>query len=88
MIRAGGYLTPLVRHRLVEEYVGEGAGTVCEDMEIVVRLHRFVRDKLRDRRVAGRACQCCAGVEESSQVGLHLGRSGTPAGRHRIAHVA
>jgi len=29
VIRAGGYLTPLVRHRLVEEYVGEGAGTVC-----------------------------------------------------------
>ena len=52
VIRAGGYLTPLVRHRLVEEYVGEGAGTVCEDMEIVVRLHRFVRDKLRDRRIA------------------------------------
>ena len=52
VIRAGGYLTPLVQHRLVGEYVGDRAGTVCEDMEIVVRLHRFVRDKLRTRRVA------------------------------------
>lgn len=52
VIRAGGYLTPLVQHKLVEEYVGGRANTVCEDMEIVVRLHRFVRDKMRDRRIA------------------------------------
>jgi cellulose synthase/poly-beta-1,6-N-acetylglucosamine synthase-like glycosyltransferase len=52
VIRAGGYLTPFVRHRITREYVGEHLGTVCEDMEIVVRLHRFVRDKLHDRRIA------------------------------------
>jgi cellulose synthase/poly-beta-1,6-N-acetylglucosamine synthase-like glycosyltransferase len=52
VIRAGGYLTPLVQHRIVSEYVGGTAGTVCEDMEIVVRLHRFVRDKGRPRRIA------------------------------------
>jgi cellulose synthase/poly-beta-1,6-N-acetylglucosamine synthase-like glycosyltransferase len=52
VIRAGGYLTPLVQHRLVGEYVGGTAATVCEDMEIVVRLHRFVRDKGRPRRIA------------------------------------
>jgi cellulose synthase/poly-beta-1,6-N-acetylglucosamine synthase-like glycosyltransferase len=52
VIRAGGYLTPFVRHRLTEEYVGVRKGTVCEDMEIVVRLHRFLRDKLHDRRIA------------------------------------
>jgi len=52
VIRAGGYLTPFVRHRLVEEYVGGRVGTVCEDMEIVVRLHRYVRDKLHQRRIA------------------------------------
>ena len=52
VIRAGGYLTPLVQHRLVAEYVGGSAGTVCEDMEIIVRLHRFVRDKNRRRRIA------------------------------------
>lgn len=52
VIRAGGYLTPFVTHRIVEEYIGARAGTVCEDMEIIVRLHRFVRDKMRDKRVA------------------------------------
>ena len=52
VIRAGGYLTPFVRHRVTQEYVGTGVGTVCEDMEIVVRLHRYVRDKLQDRRIA------------------------------------
>jgi cellulose synthase/poly-beta-1,6-N-acetylglucosamine synthase-like glycosyltransferase len=52
VIRAGGYLTPFVRHRVVEEYVGGRLGTVCEDMEIVVRLHRYVRDKLHHRRIA------------------------------------
>ena len=26
LIRAGGYLTPFVRHRIVEEYVGLGDG--------------------------------------------------------------
>jgi cellulose synthase/poly-beta-1,6-N-acetylglucosamine synthase-like glycosyltransferase len=51
VIRAGGYLTPFLQHRLVDEYVGEQVGTVCEDMEIIVRLHRFVLDKLHDRRV-------------------------------------
>jgi len=52
VIRAGGYLTPFVRSRLAEEYVGRNVGTVCEDMEIVVRLHRYVRDKLQGRRIA------------------------------------
>jgi cellulose synthase/poly-beta-1,6-N-acetylglucosamine synthase-like glycosyltransferase len=52
VIRAGGYLTPFVRHRITEEYVGARVGTVCEDMEIIVRLHRFIRDKLHDRRIA------------------------------------
>jgi cellulose synthase/poly-beta-1,6-N-acetylglucosamine synthase-like glycosyltransferase len=52
VIRAGGYLTPFLRHRLTEEYVGQATGTVCEDMEIIVRLHRYVLDKLQDRRIA------------------------------------
>ena len=52
VIRAGGYLTPYLRHRLIDEYVGRGRGTVCEDMEIIVRLHRFLLDKAHDRRIA------------------------------------
>ena len=52
VIRAGGYLTPFVSHRLTQEYVGGRTGTVCEDMEINDRLQRYVRDKLQDTRVA------------------------------------
>lgn len=52
VIRAGGYLTPFVAHRLTNEYVGGRTGTVCEDMEMVVRLHRFTRDKLQNKRIA------------------------------------
>lgn len=52
VIRAGGYLTPFVTHQITREYVGERAGTVCEDMEIVVRLHRYIRDKRLDKRIA------------------------------------
>jgi cellulose synthase/poly-beta-1,6-N-acetylglucosamine synthase-like glycosyltransferase len=51
VVRAGGYLTPFLRHRITEEYVGRRVGTVCEDMEIIVRLHRFVLDKLSGRRI-------------------------------------
>ncbi|HKV73592.1 MAG TPA: glycosyltransferase [Gemmatimonadales bacterium] len=52
VIRCGGYLTPFVESKIALEYVGARVGTVCEDMEIIIRLHRFVRDKLRERRVA------------------------------------
>ena len=51
VIKAGGYLTPYLDHRLIRQYVGDHAGTVCEDMEIIVRLHRYVLDKLLDRRI-------------------------------------
>lgn len=51
LIRAGGYLTRFLDARLVEEYVGLETDTVCEDMEVVVRLHRYCRDKGLDRRV-------------------------------------
>ena len=51
VIRAGGYLTPFLNHRLTTEYVGRHVGSVCEDMEIIVRLHRYVLDKMHDRRI-------------------------------------
>jgi cellulose synthase/poly-beta-1,6-N-acetylglucosamine synthase-like glycosyltransferase len=51
VIRAGGYLTPFLDHRLTREYVGQDVSTVCEDMEIIVRLHRYVLDKMNGRRI-------------------------------------
>ena len=51
LMRAGGYLTKHLNSRTIEEYTGLRVDTVCEDMEVVVRLHRYCRDKGIDRRV-------------------------------------
>jgi cellulose synthase/poly-beta-1,6-N-acetylglucosamine synthase-like glycosyltransferase len=48
VVAAGGFLTKHVRGRLVEEYCGAGAHTVCEDMEVIVRLHRYLLDRGRE----------------------------------------
>ncbi len=45
LFEVGGFLTRHVRSKLCIEYCSEGAHTVCEDMEIVVRLHRWMLDK-------------------------------------------
>lgn len=45
VLRIGGFLTSHMKARVALEYCGKGAHTVCEDMEIVVRLHRYLRDK-------------------------------------------
>jgi cellulose synthase/poly-beta-1,6-N-acetylglucosamine synthase-like glycosyltransferase len=52
VIKAGGYLTRFVTGKLVWEYVGRGRETVCEDMEIIVRLQRFLQEKKIVGRVA------------------------------------
>lgn len=44
VIRIGGFLTKHGRSRISAEYCGAGAHTVCEDMEIVVRMHRYLLD--------------------------------------------
>ncbi len=41
----GGFLTKRMRARVGIQYCGAGAHTVCEDMEIVVRLRRYLLDK-------------------------------------------
>lgn len=45
VLAVGGYLTKHMRSRLGIQYCSEGAHTVCEDMEVVVRLHRYLLDK-------------------------------------------
>ncbi|MCW5833235.1 MAG: glycosyltransferase family 2 protein [Labilithrix sp.] len=45
VVAIGGFLTKTMQAKVGVEYCGAGVHTVCEDMEIVVRLHRYLLDK-------------------------------------------
>ncbi len=45
VVAIGGFLTKGMKNKIGLEYCGAGVHTVCEDMEIVVRLHRYLLDK-------------------------------------------
>ncbi len=52
LLECGGFLTRHNRHPYVRRITGgRPAGTVCEDMEVIVRLHRYVRERKLRRPV-------------------------------------
>ena len=51
VVKVGGYLTRNLTGKLVREYVGQGRDTVCEDMEIIVRIQRYIKEKRLSSRV-------------------------------------
>ncbi len=50
LMEAGGFLSPFNRHPVIRQYFPEPRHTVCEDLEVVVRLKRFAREKKRAAR--------------------------------------
>jgi len=51
LVRIGGFLTENMRTRLGREYAREASQTVTEDLEIILRLYRYMYDKGLDGRV-------------------------------------
>lgn len=45
LLKVGGFLTSINTHPYIAEHIGIGKQTVCEDMEIIVRLWKFSRDQ-------------------------------------------
>lgn len=72
LIEAGGFLTQHMRSRVGVEYCGAGSETVCEDMEVVVRLHRYLRD--RDRPCRAECLPFPLAWTEAPEIWQHLGK--------------
>jgi len=47
LLKIGGFLTNINTHPYIVKHIGVGKQTVCEDMEIIVRLWKFSRDQNR-----------------------------------------
>jgi cellulose synthase/poly-beta-1,6-N-acetylglucosamine synthase-like glycosyltransferase len=45
LLQIGGFLSKRNNHAYIEKHIGLGEQTVCEDMEVVVRLWQFKHDK-------------------------------------------
>ena len=52
VLEIGGFLTKKMQSKVGIEYCGVDSHTVCEDMEIVVRLHRYLLDKKIPGKIA------------------------------------
>lgn len=52
LLNVGGFLTPNNLHPYIKENIGIGKQTVCEDMEIVVRLWKYKNDRKEKAKAA------------------------------------
>lgn len=51
LLAVGGFLSKVNNHPFIVRTVGQGKHTVCEDMEIVVRLYRYRKEQKRRAKV-------------------------------------
>ncbi|UCH44743.1 MAG: glycosyltransferase family 2 protein [Nitrospiraceae bacterium] len=49
--KTGGYLTRFLSSKIAAEYTGHHVETVCEDMEIIVRMQRYIKEKKLSKRI-------------------------------------
>lgn len=50
--KIGGYLTKYLTSKIALEYAGSQSDTVCEDLELIIRLHRYIREKKLPKTIA------------------------------------
>ncbi len=76
ILRIGGFLTKIMTNKIGIEYCGLHKHTVCEDMEIILRLHRYMLDTNIDGRIVFLPSPLAwtEAPEEASSLGKQRGR--------------